>query len=127
MSMTTKREKLTITAETVQRTTIRWRRTLTVAWCNECAAQVSMLTTSEAAAIAHTTLRAIFRHVEAGELHFVESASGDLLVCRNSLESFAKGSQRDDEIVKCLSPNETKTPISTEERNKDYDCKTNRF
>ena len=87
MSATIKREKLIITAETIQRTTIRWRHTPTVAWCEECAAQVSMLTTSEAAAITRTTVRAIFRRVEAGELHFVEPAGGELLVCRNSLTS----------------------------------------
>ncbi len=58
-----------------------------VAWCDECAAKAQMLAPNEAAAILPTTALAIFRGVEAGDLHFIETASGALFVCRNSLES----------------------------------------
>jgi len=44
-----------------------------------------MLTPGEAATLTHSTVRHIFRRVEAGELHFLETESGELLVCPNSL------------------------------------------
>lgn len=83
---TTKQEKLIITTETFQRTTVRWRRNQILTWCDRCAAQVLMLTPNEATALAHTTARDIFRRVEAGGLHFIEAANGELLICRASLE-----------------------------------------
>ena len=76
--------KIEITVERRQRTTIRLRHHR-LAWCERCAAQVCMLAPSEAAVLAHTTARHIFRRVEAGELHFLETADGELLVCCNSL------------------------------------------
>ena len=57
-----------------------------VAWCDLCARTVSMLTVDEAAALFHTTARAIYRRVEAAELHFRETPEGALLICLNSLE-----------------------------------------
>jgi hypothetical protein len=44
-----------------------------------------MLTPNEAAALASIDVRAIFRGVEAGQIHFVERESGELLVCVNSV------------------------------------------
>ena len=44
-----------------------------------------MVTPDEAAALTETSARAIFRRVESGELHFVETDKGALLVCRNLL------------------------------------------
>jgi hypothetical protein len=85
MNLFKSRERTTITAETYQRTTVRLRRTGTIAWCGQCASATCMLTPGEAAALMRTTVRAIFRRVEAGELHFLEIDSGELLVCRNSL------------------------------------------
>lgn len=76
--------KTEITIVRRQRTTIRLGRQ-PVAWCQQCAAQSQMLAPDEAAALVHTTARAIFRRVEAGELHFWEPESGALLVCRASL------------------------------------------
>jgi hypothetical protein len=56
------------------------------AWCEQCAEEVVMLTPDDAATLLETTARAIFRSVEAGELHFRETVGGRLLVCHNSLE-----------------------------------------
>jgi hypothetical protein len=75
--------KTEITIEKRQRTTIRLRRSR-IFWCSACAAKVQMLAPDEAAALSRTTTRAIFRRVEAGELHFIETASGALFICRNS-------------------------------------------
>ena len=88
MSGPSKRQKTVITAETFERMTVRLRRKKTIGWCKECAAEVLMLAPNEAAAIARTTARAIFRRVEAGELHFLETENGELLLCRNSLRVF---------------------------------------
>lgn len=77
-------EKTVITVETLQRTTVHNRRITRIAWCERCAADTVMLAPDEAAAHLQTTARAIFRLTEAGEIHFLETESGSLLVCRNS-------------------------------------------
>lgn len=45
-----------------------------------------MLSVEEAARRARSTSRAIYRRVEANQLHFTETPEGALLVCLNSLE-----------------------------------------
>ena len=44
-----------------------------------------MLTPNEAAAIAQTDTRSIFRAVESGEIHFFEGKEGEFLICSQSL------------------------------------------
>ena len=56
-----------------------------------------MLEPDEAAVLTATTVRNIFRRVEAGELHFVESDGGVLLVCRTSLELIRQGEEEENE------------------------------
>ncbi len=56
-----------------------------LSWCAECAAEVGMLTPEEAAAIAGVSARSIYRRIEAGQLHFVETPDGRLLLCFRSL------------------------------------------
>ena len=79
------RTKTKISLEKRQRTTIRLRRRLIEVWCGQCAAEVQMMPPETAAALAGTTPRLIYRRVENGELHFLETREGELLVCRNSL------------------------------------------
>ena len=83
MKRTTTKTEFTI--EQRQRTTIRLRAPRLV-WCELCAAPGWMLEPDEAAVLTATTVRNIFGRIEAGELHFVESDGGVLLVCRTSLE-----------------------------------------
>ena len=64
---------------------IRRRRPGLTAWCNGCSAYVLMITPEEAAALTNVTTRAIYRRVEAGALHFTETAEGALIVCPDSL------------------------------------------
>ena len=45
-----------------------------------------MLTPDQAATIARVSSRTIYRRVEAGEMHYMETAEGHLLVCANSIE-----------------------------------------
>lgn len=56
-----------------------------MAWCVGCANEVLMVTPQQAAAIARVSVRDINRRVEAGEVHFLETPEGSLLVCVNSL------------------------------------------
>ena len=79
--------KTVITIETFQRTTVHIRREARIAWCDRCAADTVMLASDEAAAHLQTTAREIFRLTEAGQIHFLETESGALLVCRNSCQT----------------------------------------
>jgi len=44
-----------------------------------------MVTPERAARLCGTAPRAIYRRIEAGDLHFAEAANGFLLVCSDSL------------------------------------------
>ena len=55
-------------------------------WCGDCGRKVQMLTPDQAATIANVSSRTIYRRVEAGEMHYLETAEGRLLVCANSIE-----------------------------------------
>lgn len=85
--MNRRREKTVITVETFQRTTVHSRRNAKIAWCERCAAETMMLSPDQAAAHLHTTAREIFRLAEAGEVHFLESDTGTLLVCRDCCQN----------------------------------------
>ena len=61
------------------------RRISAVAWCVTCAQKVQMVTAEDAAQIANVTARTIYRLAETGQLHFIESQEGLLLICTGSL------------------------------------------
>ena len=61
------------------------RSTNMIEWCEACAGLTRMLTVDEAAAVARSTSRDIYRRVEAGELHFMETPEGSLLICLDSI------------------------------------------
>jgi hypothetical protein len=54
-------------------------------FCDRCSAEVRWLVPEEAMLLAKTSLREIFRLVEAGDYHFAESREGFLLLCAQSL------------------------------------------
>lgn len=85
--MRRKKKTTIVTFESRERMTIRQGSQRFVAWCEQCGDEVLMVTPNEAAAIARTDARAIFRGVEAGRIHFLESESGELLVCSKSLDA----------------------------------------
>ena len=64
---------------------IRTRGQAVSAWCRECGEQVQMVGPEQAALVGQTTTRAIYRRVEAGEIHFTETARGELLICPQSM------------------------------------------
>jgi hypothetical protein len=53
--------------------------------CGSCEARSPMVTLDEAASIAGVTARAIYRNVEEGRLHFLETDKGGLLICLTSI------------------------------------------
>ena len=57
--------------------------------CAQCGALAAMVTAEEAAVLFGVAVRAIYREIEAGELHFEETAAGSVLVCLNSLRQTA--------------------------------------
>ena len=79
------RRKTAVMFETHQVTTVHLARQPVRAWCGLCRAEVLMLTPDEAAALAQSTARDIYRRVEARELHSIETDAGALRVCLNSL------------------------------------------
>ena len=55
------------------------------AWCDECAADVEMLTPEEITVVTGLNVRAIYRLAEQGRFHFTETAAGFILICLESL------------------------------------------
>ena len=86
--MRKRRTEITIETERV----VVVRRRLTVgAWCRSCDRQVAMVTVDEAARMAGVSSRTIYRWVEADQLHFNETAEGQLLICTDSLPTVGPG------------------------------------
>lgn len=78
-------EKTVITIETFQRTVVHLKRVSETVRCKQCATESLMISPEEAVAHLQSTVREIFRFIEIGEIHFLESTTGGLLVCRSSL------------------------------------------
>ena len=83
--MRRKKKTTVVTVESRERTTIRRSERPFLTWCDRCGAEVLMVSPNEAAALTHSDARAIFRAVEAGNVHFIEGEGGALLVCTKSL------------------------------------------
>ena len=84
--MTSAKRQKVITIETHQQTLIRSNGKTLVAWCDACGTETLMLMPEQAATIYGTTMREMFRQIENGELHFMETTKGELFVCSNSLQ-----------------------------------------
>jgi hypothetical protein len=79
------RKRAIVTVETRSLSVIRPASEAIELWCKDCAAIVPMVTPESAARLTVATVRAIYRRIEAGDLHFAETANGLLLVCSDSL------------------------------------------
>ena len=56
------------------------------ALCDKCSSgDAFMVPPEQAAALAHVTLRSIYRNVETGLVHYREAARGSIVVCMKSL------------------------------------------
>lgn len=81
------RKSTTITIETERYISIsRWHNRS--ALCAACGDEVRLTAVNEAAGIAGLTSLAIYRLVESGTLHHIETPAGELLICAVSLGSF---------------------------------------
>jgi len=54
-------------------------------WCAVCRGHVMMISPELAAVQAGVSVRAIYSSIEAGQIHFLETPEGALLVCVDSL------------------------------------------
>lgn len=59
-------------------------------WCGACGVAVDLLTPAVAATTARLSERAVHHLVEAGALHFAETAAGHLLICLASLGAYCR-------------------------------------
>lgn len=81
------KQKTTISVETHSLSVIRPAHSPVNLLCAGCAANVEMVTPERAAVLCATSPRSIYRLVERGALHFIESSAGELLICCRSLQS----------------------------------------
>lgn len=79
------KRKTEITVERHRVLVISKREFSVVTWCGACEGRTRMVTVDEAASRGGINSRTIYRRVETGDVHFIETPEGCLLVCLNSL------------------------------------------
>ncbi len=79
------RRRTEITIEAHRILVLRRHRRSLLTECVTCTGQSLMLTPDEAATLASVGTRTIYRCIEAEQIHFTETAGGQMLVCLNSL------------------------------------------
>jgi RNA polymerase sigma factor (sigma-70 family) len=84
MKMSNK-NKTEITIETHRTFIVRRRPNLIQAWCAGCDANISFASPEDAAQLVGSSAREIYRAIEAGQLHFIETGDRLLRVCLDSL------------------------------------------
>ena len=77
--------RIEVTVETDEIAIIRGSQDKVLILCPECADAVVMITPDQAAVMACTNTREIYRRVEEGRVHSVETPEGFLLVCPGSV------------------------------------------
>jgi hypothetical protein len=77
--------RIEVTVETDEIAIIRGSQGRALTLCPECADAVVMITPDQAAVMACTNTREIYRRVEEGSVHPVETPEGFLLVCPRSV------------------------------------------
>jgi ethanolamine utilization microcompartment shell protein EutL len=80
----TKTMRMRITIQTERLLVMSQGRSL-YSLCSACGDKVRMVTIDQAATLAQASSREIYREVEAGMLHFIETTEGSVLICFNSL------------------------------------------
>jgi hypothetical protein len=74
---------------TVREQTYRFSPTSAQEWCGICGSTAPMLTPILAATLSHLSLRTLFRWIESGDIHFVETPDGDIFLCLASVQAQA--------------------------------------
>jgi len=80
-----KNKKTEILIETRERTLIRWLEKEIRAFCEECRDESLFILPERAAVETEASVREIFRRVESGAVHFIETENRLTLICRASL------------------------------------------
>lgn len=78
-------------------------------WCDGCKTYTQLLSPDLAATISGITLRTLFQWIESGQIHFVETPEGSVLICLPSVT--ANTSQVEREVVFSNGSSSTKTAI----------------
>lgn len=82
------KKRLEIVWETHEITTISFNQNQQATlFCQSCQSDSPHLNVAEAAAAANISETAVFRLAEAGEIHYLETESGSLLICSKSLSA----------------------------------------
>lgn len=85
------KKRTIITSRTHEKLVVRWVKAESrKIFCAACAAEVEMLSVEEAVAVSGLWAREIFRLIESGAIHFIETAVGLTLVCLSSLDAKPK-------------------------------------
>lgn len=84
-----RKRRTEITIERHQVTVVRGRQRPVRLWCPGCGSEAPMVRAEEAAALAGVSARTIYRWVEAGQIHYRETAEGEVLICLASLAAEA--------------------------------------
>jgi hypothetical protein len=79
------KQRTTLSIETRKVMVVRPAGEMFDFWCEACGATSAMVTPERAAEILKIKPRVIYRQVERGELHFVETDAGELFICCVSL------------------------------------------
>lgn len=61
-------------------------------WCERCAGDVQMIPPEAASLVSRQEVRAIYRGIEAGRIHYAETSEGSLLVCLDSVRASSEKS-----------------------------------
>jgi len=80
------RRAITITTQSDEAIILRSSKATTAVNCPQCSVEVPMFSPEQAATLFRLPLRQIYRAIEAGQLHFKETAGGAVLLCLNSLK-----------------------------------------
>lgn len=89
------KDKLIVKRETHEMEILSRPRVREKRFCDGCDRPVRWLVPEEAMLLAKTSLREIFRLIESGEIHFIESKKGFLLVCAESLAALASSIEKE--------------------------------
>ncbi len=88
-------KKISIVTESYEVVVIRTRSGPQLSGnCEQCGTEVKMHTLNDAVSQFGTSDLQIFRLVQSGKLHYIETANRHLLICRNSLVDLLNGAKQ---------------------------------
>ena len=89
------KKRTVITSRTHETFVVRWEKAESrKTFCAACAAEVEMLSVEEAVAVSGLRAREIFRLIESGTIHFIETNDGLMFVCLNSLKRSSQNTNK---------------------------------